>query len=159
MAVAPELSPPKPHGVRPTPIQIRQARRLIGLLAFLALLAAVPATPHFDFSTAPLWAKMAIGVALLQVAYLVWALMAPDYAALWTLACVFAAAAVLYAIAASTILFSPPGRVGLLHELTADPTVRRFAFVWCALSASTALFGGYLVGQTSQRCRSTARSS
>lgn len=122
--------------------QLKHLVAMLGGLTFFSLLPLIVAG-HLNPATAPLYARWALFVAVIQFAYLAWSLIVPDWASAWVLMIVFAVAAACYGAATALAVATPPDRAVAL-EMT---DVRRFARGWCACVMLTNSLGAYLAGR------------
>lgn len=122
--------------------ELKHLAAMLGGLVFFSLLPLIVAG-HLNPATAPLYARWALFVAVIQFAYLAWSLFVPDWASAWVLMIVFALAAACYGAATALAVATPPDRAVAL-EMT---DVRHFARGWCACVLLTNALGAYLAGR------------
>ncbi|MBN1912688.1 MAG: hypothetical protein JW818_23400 [Pirellulales bacterium] len=130
---------------------VRTVWWLAAVLAGVALFEAVPALRYLNLATAPGWARIVLLVALLQLGYVAWAAVAPDWSTVWVLMLVFAATATLYA-AATALAFATPPETPL--PLGLEP-IRSYVARWCAAVMLTSTLATYLAGRASTHWRRT----
>ncbi len=123
----------------------KELKHLISLLGGLTFFSVLPliVAGHLNPASAPLYARWALFIAVVQLAYLVWSVLMPDWASAWVLMIVFAVAAACYGAATALAVATPPDRAVAL-ELT---DVRHFARGWCACVLLTNSLGAYLAGR------------
>jgi hypothetical protein len=125
------------------------------LLAFvltaIALFGAAPAVRHYNVVAAPGWARFVWLAAGLQLAYIAWMALAPDWSSVWVVMCALAAVAALYAVGMGILLFSDHS-----DPLALDLAgVRQTAPGWCAAVTLMTGLGCYLAGRVSYRWHKT----
>ncbi|MBN1588370.1 MAG: hypothetical protein JW888_02540 [Pirellulales bacterium] len=134
---------------------VETVRWLSVVLGLLVVLSTVPALGHWNLATAPGWARLLLLIAALQIAYLVWMALLPDWSTVWVVMLVFAASATFYALATALVVTMPADRV-LPFGLDA---VRDKAARWCGAVLLLNVLGTYLCGWTSVRWRQSCRRS
>jgi len=156
------LEPPQRPTPRPTPTigaycADRGKRQTVRLLALmLAAIALVGLTPvvwfgQLPMAPAPAWAVLVTFVAVLQLLYVAWLVVTPDWATLRVLAGGFLLVAIAYGLGWLLLVTAPPADI--LSLGLADH--RRSAPRWCASVLLLNLLASYLCGQTAARWRRT----
>ena len=113
----------------------------------LALLQLVPATPFLDLRSAPDWARIAVLLAALQIAYACWMWLVPDWSTVWVAMLVLAAVAALYGTALGIAWVTPPGSPAPLGL----PPARLQQQLWCGAIIAVTLALTYACGRVSYR--------
>jgi len=138
---------------------VETVRWLAGVLGLLVLLAGLPALGHLNVASAPGWARALLLITLLQIAYLAWMAILPDWSTVWVAMLVFAAVATLYALAAGLAVATPPDRALPLGLGEVRDKLAR----WSTAALLLGVLGTYLCGRTSVRwqrsCRRWSQSS
>jgi hypothetical protein len=117
--------------------------------AVLFSLLPVLVKGSLNLAVAPPWARVALLVAALQAAYVLWLLATPDWAALRVLMYVFAAVAALYALAGALALAAPVDKLAWL-ELDDVQTAARS---WCGAVMAVMMLASYVCGRCAARWR------
>lgn len=120
---------------------------LVLVLVVAFSLAPVFHRGYLNVATAPGWARVALLLAAVQAGYVAWMLIAPDWASVWVVMLVFAAASVIYAAATAMALATPPDQPMLLGM----GEVRTSAGRWCASVLLAMSLATYLCGRTATR--------
>lgn len=97
-------------------------------LLLLALFQAAPVVRHGNLGAAPDWARWALLIALVELAYVAWMATLPDWSTAWVAMMLCAAVAALYALALGAAVVTPRGR-SVLFEMD---DVRDAARYWCS---------------------------
>jgi hypothetical protein len=161
-AATPTEAPPAPR-TSPEPASVQAAavgyqpdadkRRTVYFLAVamaaLSLYCLVPALSHLNLAAAPNWARAALLLSLLQLAYAAWLASIPDWAALRSSMILFTVVAALYGLT-MTITLSTPAENPLPFELG---EVRRQAVLWCASVVLLSSLLAYGCGRAAWRWR------
>ena len=133
---------------------------LLPLMAVIALFAAAPALPHYELGQAPQWARVMLFVAALQLVYLSWMTMIPDWSTVWSVMWVYAATAAAYATGAGILMFTPPGQQrAMVLGLSSDPVARSNAQWWSAAVVLAMCIACYLAFQLSYRWHKAYRAN
>lgn len=101
----------------------------LGLLV-VTLAGLAPAAMHLDPFTAPGWARVVWLVAILQVGYIFWMIILPDWSTVWVGSILFGVSAAFYALAWMVIALSA-GDVPLPFQL--EQLDRSSAGLWCGI--------------------------
>jgi hypothetical protein len=137
-----EVLPPIPVVVRERQADTRslaeQAGRkrmirvyLLGLgLLIVTLAGLAPAAMHLDPLTAPGWARVVWIVAILQIGYIFWMIILPDWSTVWLGSILFGVSAAFHALAWMVIALSA-GDVPLPFQL--EQLDRSQAGLWCGI--------------------------
>lgn len=102
-----------------------------------------------NLETAPGWARLVLLLAAVQAIYVVWMLNRPDWASVWVVMLVFAAASALYGMASAIAIMWPDGD---LMPMGLEP-IRRSARIWCGAVLLTTSLATYLCGRASAKWR------
>lgn len=138
-----------PHLHPPDGRYVKTVNRLaIGLLA-AALAGTLPAIGYLDLGDAPGWARGALVMATIQVAYVAWMAATPDWASVRVVMLVFGVVAAIYGGVGAMIISTPMTR---LLPLTLD-SVRRAAPEWCGVMLLITGLCAYLCGHISAQWR------
>jgi len=132
---------------------VQAVRWLSLVLALLVVTGAVPAWGHLNVAAAPGWARLILLVALLQLAYLAWMAISPDWSTVWVVMVVFAVVAAFCALATAVAVATPADRA---LPLGLD-AVREKMARWCVAALLLNVLGTYLCGRTSVRWRRSCR--
>src|SRR4051794_13591482 len=97
---------PNSRTIRITAEQQTSARRLSLGLLLVCVVSALPALPHVNLAAAPHWARLVLLVVLLQSAYTLWMLTAPDWSSLWVAMIAFSIGAAVYGMGLAISLAS-----------------------------------------------------
>ncbi len=124
---------------------------LAGVLGGLVVFSAVPALRHADLAAGPIWARAVLLIAALQLVYLAWMGVTPDWSSVLVVMVVFAVVALGYAVAIVLVLVTGDG-APLPLEIEA---ARNTSALWCATVLVLSLLGVYLTGRFSFRWRGT----
>ena len=119
-----------------------------GLLAAVAF-ATYPAWQYWDLATAPGWARLLLLVSSLQIVYMFWMLVLPDWSTIWIGMLKFALVGAVYALFWGLIAFSPPDEEMVLGL---DP-VRSKAAGWCAVQVLLMGMMSFIYGRIANRWR------
>jgi hypothetical protein len=120
-------------------------------MAALSLYCLVPALSYMNLAAAPNWARAALLLSLLQLAYAAWLASIPDWAALRSSMILFTVVAALYGLT-MTITLSTPAESRLPLDLS---EVRRQAVLWCASVVLLSSLLAYGCGRAAWRWRRT----
>jgi len=172
-ATEPVSPPPKPVGEPPKPSKRRrsppQPKRntmpadvyvpdtghvaaVRWLAMFLGLAVAFSLCPIFypkmqlNLETAPWWARIALLVGVVQIAFIVWMVNRPDWASVWVVMLVFAGVATFYAMASAYALATP-----IDFPIWGMDDVRHSAKKWCPSVLLVTSLVTYLSGRVSMR--------
>lgn len=138
-----------PHLHPPDGRYVKTVNRLAIALLAAALAGALPAIGYLDLGDAPGWARGALVMATIQVAYIAWMAATPDWASVRVVMLVFGMVAAIYGGVGATILSTPMTR---LLPLTLD-SVRRAAPEWCGVMLLITGLCAYLCGHISAQWR------
>ena len=138
-----------PDAYRPDRGHIETVRWLAFFLGLVTVFSVTPAVVHLNLATAPGWARVALALAALQVAYIVWMLVTPDWSTVWVVMLVFALVAALYALVTAIVLVTPLDRPVPL-ELG---DIRATAVRWCGAVLMATTLATYLCGRAGARWR------
>ncbi len=108
---------------------IRVYMLAMGML-LVAGLNLVPAAVHWDLFVAPGWARVAWLMATIQILFLFWMIILPDWSTVWLGSILYGVSAALYALAWTIVAFSAP-EVPLLFQL--DELDPERAGWWCGM--------------------------
>jgi hypothetical protein len=111
--------------------------------AGLALFCMIPALPHRNLAMAPAWARIALLMGTLQIAYAIWAMTIPDRSAVRVLMMALTAVAAAYATTL-TVALTTPASDSLPLDLT---DMRKQAAAWCAAVMLLASLLAYACGR------------
>jgi hypothetical protein len=117
----------------------------------LAMFQLVPAAPVLDLRAAPDWARIAVLLAALQIAYACWMWLVPDWSTVWVAMLVLATVAALYGTALGIAWVTPQGSPLALGM----PQPRVYAQLWCAAVIVVTLGLTYACGRVSYRWHKT----
>jgi hypothetical protein len=127
------------------------------LALILGLVVAFSVAPVFldyrrlNLATAPDWARVVLLVAAVQAVYIAWMLGAPDWASVWVVMLVFAAASTLYAVATAVAIATP-----LEYPMWLEmDKVGSSAQKWCGSVLAAMSLATYLCGRTATKWRRT----
>jgi hypothetical protein len=129
---------------------MRNAQHLTPALLGLILVAFGPAALHIPWIEAPNWSRAAPIIALLEIAYVFWMSITPDYSTLRATAVMFFVGAVLSSILAISLIVYPSDAI-VPFGLNG---VRSSATAWCFVAALLHFLGGYLSFQLGRKWRS-----
>jgi hypothetical protein len=136
-------------GYQPDGDKRRTVYFLAVAMAAISLYCLVPAVSHLNLAAAPNWARAALLLSLLQLAYAAWLASIPDWAALRSSMILFTVVAALYGVT-MTITLSTPLENPLPLELS---EVRRQAVLWCASVVLLSSLLAYGCGRAAWRWR------
>lgn len=134
-----------PHLHPPDRRHVKTVNRLAIALLVAALAGALPAIGYLDLGDAPGWARGALVIATIQVAYIAWMAATPDWVSVRVVMLVFAVVAAIYGGVGAMVISTPMTR---LLPLTLDP-VRRAAPEWCGVMLLITGLCAYLCGHIS----------
>jgi hypothetical protein len=117
-------------------------------LAVIVLFWAAPAARYYHITAAPTWARAALLAAALQIAYLAWMVLTPDWSTVGVVAWVLATVAATYAVVLAVVLFTRPVDLPLGLE-----SVERHAASWCVAAVLLCGLGSYLAARLSHQWR------
>lgn len=140
-----------PHLHPPDGRHVKTVNRLAIALLAAALAGALPAIGYLDLGNAPGWARGALVIAMIQVAYIAWMAATPDWSSVRVVMLVFAVVAAIYGGVGAMVISTPMTR---LLPLTLDP-VRRAAPEWCGVMLLITGLCAYLCGYISVQWRRT----
>ncbi|GEM_PF-3027205 len=128
---------------RPDPGKVQSARMLAFGMAATCVVGAVPGAVYLAQGELPSWAILTLGVAALQLLYLVWVAALPDWSTVWVGMLVFAASGAFYGAVSAWVLFTPPDRpLGFdLEEM------RRQALGWSVANLTLCTLVTYAAGR------------
>jgi hypothetical protein len=133
---------------------LRLATYRIAAVVFVAsLLSMWPARGQWDLGVAPIWARVALLLGLLQLAYAAWLASIPDRASLWATMFVLMVVAVAYGTAGSLALTAP---VDQSPPLGIEESMRSSAPVWCFEIMLVSILVAYISGHAALRVRKQA---
>jgi hypothetical protein len=138
-------------GYRPDADKRRTVYYLAAAMAALSLYCMGPAIAHSNLGSAPNWARAALLLSVLQLAYVAWAASIPDWTTLRASMVLFTVAAAVYGLT-MTVSLSTPAENTLPLDLT---EVRRQAVLWCASIVLLASLLAYGCGRAAWRWRRT----
>jgi hypothetical protein len=131
-------------GYRPTKAMARRVYWLGLGLAVVTIISTLPALSFLPFSTAPTWARMVLLISTIQLAYVAWMCLVPDWSTVRITMLVFVGVAAAYGFALAIAIATPPG-TSMMFEMG---PVRTLAIRWCAvvmcLLAVSTFFSGRL---------------
>ena len=135
--------------------KVRSVKWLAAILASVVVFSLSPVAYHAELNlqTAPGWARLVVLTAVLQAAYIAWMLNRPDWASVRVVMLVFAAVAVMYAVAAATVMTTPAEQSLIL----AVDEVRQAAGKWCLAVSLAMVLVSYLCGHNSGKWRRSLR--
>jgi hypothetical protein len=136
-------------GYQPDADKRRTVYYLAAATAALSAFCMLPALAHLNLSRAPNWARAALLLSLLQLAYALWLASIPDWAALRSSMIFFTLVASLYGVTMTVTLTTPTG-TSLPLDLT---DVRRQAVLWSAGVVLLASLLAYGCGRAAWRWR------
>jgi hypothetical protein len=136
-------------GYQPDADKRRTVYYLAAAMTALSMFCMLPALPHLNLGAAPDWARAALLLSLLQLAYAAWLASVPDWAALRSSMILFTVVAALYGLTMTVTLSTPQGSA-LPLELT---ELRRQAVLWCAGVVLLASLLAYGCGRAAWRWR------
>jgi hypothetical protein len=144
-------APSVESGYRPDADKRQTVYLLAAAMAALSVFCMLPAMPYLNLGLAPGWARAALLVSLLQIAYAAWVISIPDWASLRSSMILFTVVAALYGLT-MTVALSTPQESTLPLDLT---EVRRQAVLWCAGIVLLASLVAYSCGRAAWRWRRT----
>ena len=142
--------PPAAEGYQADPQRVQTVYFLAVALAMISIFSVLPALPHLNLVQAPGWARIMLLLAALQLAYIVWIVLLPDWSTVWVGMLVFSIVGSIYAVAMAVVLFTPQ-QSPLLLGLDAD--TRRTAIGWCCAVVLLTTLASYICGRISARWR------
>ncbi len=137
--------------MQPGAVEARTVLRIAIVLAAAILLELAPVTllGHANLLAAPAWVRAAVFLAVVQLAYAAWMIVAPDWAAVRVQMIVSAAVAAIYGLVMAMTMATPVNSPLLLGL----GEVRRAAPAWCGLILIAMGAATWLCGRTSTRWR------
>lgn len=136
-------------GYRPTRALTRRVY-LVGMgLAVVALVAALPALSYLSFSEAPIWARLVLLTSAVQLAYVGWMCLVPDWSTVRITMFVGAGVAAAYGFVMAVAIATPPGAPTMFDM---DP-VRSIAVRWCAMIMALLAVATFFSGRLAFRWR------
>jgi hypothetical protein len=124
--------------------------RIAAAVAVAGLICVWPARTHWDLGIAPEWARAALLLAILQLAYAAWLASIPDRASLWSTMFVLMIVATIYGIAGAVALTTP---VDQSPPLGIAESMRSSAPVWCFEIMLISIVIAYVSGHAALRIR------
>jgi len=109
--------------------RVRAVRKLALFLAGVAILASLPAWLHANVAAAPSWARLVWLVLVLQLAYIGWMAVTPDWSTVWVMMLVLSGTTAMYALGLAAAVLSQSNATVPLGM----GAVRVLAGVWCGL--------------------------
>lgn len=134
---------------RPDRGRVQTVRTLAVILLLVAAFGGAPAVLHPDLETAPGWSRLVLFVALLEIVYIAWMAITPDWSTVWVLMLLLAAVTAGYA-AATAIAVATPLDAPLPLGMSG---VRGSAARWCGSVLMVHGLATYLCGRTSTKWR------
>ncbi len=128
---------------QPDPGKVQSARLLALAMAATCVVGAVPGAIYLARGELPAWTVVVLGVAALQLLYLVWMASLPDWSTVWVGMLVFAASGAFYGAVSAWLLFAPPGKP-LAFDLE---TIRRQALGWSVANLTLCTLVTYAAGR------------
>ena len=118
-------------------------------LVLAVLFSVVPAVvkTRLELADAPGWARIVLMVGLLQIVYVLWMVNRPDWASVWVVMVVFAAASAMYALASAVATATPADKPMLLGM----EEVRRSARLWTVAVLAVMSLATYFCGRVASR--------
>lgn len=141
---------PAVEGYQADPQKVQTVYFLAVALAMISIFSVLPALPHLNLVQAPGWARIMLLLAALQLAYVAWIVLLPDWSTVWVGMLVFSIVGSIYAVAMAVVLFTPT-QSPLLLGLDAD--TRRTAIGWCCAVVLLTTLASYICGRISARWR------
>ena len=119
-------------------------------MALVAMIAAIPAVTFLPFREAPIWARLVLLTSTLQLAYVGWMMLVPDWSTVRTTMLVFVGVAAAYGFAMATAIATPPG-TPVTFEMG---PIRTDAIRWCGLVMGLIAVATFFSGRLAFRWRS-----
>ena len=164
------------YGYHPPARRINAVYWLAAALVAFTLVSAIPALVWIDgdgevrqssshsglmirhadswqVSDSPAWARWTLLIVGLQLSYIAWMAIAPDFSTVRVMMWVFASVAGLYALAVAAVLFTGANETLILNL----DSVRSSAAGWSAAMMFAMSLAAYLCGRMSHRWRSAYR--
>ena len=116
-------------GYRPTRALVRRVYWIGIGMALVAIIAALPAISFLPFTEAPIWARLTLLISTIQLAYVGWMMLVPDWSTVRSTMLVFVGVAAAYGFAMATAVATPAG-APVTFEMG---PVRNEAIKWCAV--------------------------
>jgi len=129
---------------------------LLGLaLALVAAFQMGPVLGRYGLTLAPDWARLVLFLALVQLAYTAWMVLAPDWISVRVAMLVFLFTTMVYSVGLALAVMTPPGGESIL-ELD---DVLRPARWWCAVVLILCGMMTYVCGHVSHQWRKRTQAS
>jgi len=141
--------PPRIQGYRADRYKTQTVYLLAAGLAMLCLFHMAPALSHRNWGEAPNWARLVMLLSILELTYVAWMALVPDWSTVWVAMLVFAVVAALYGTALAIVVVTPPDRP---LRLGMDG-VRQSARLWCGSVILLTTLMTYLCGRISYQWR------
>lgn len=149
---------PEPNNGKGNPLPgyrpVKQITAKVYLLAAgLLLVTSLSVAPVFlycDLLAAPGWARAMLLLAGLQLIFVAWMVLMPDWSTVWVVMVVFASVAATYGFTLAVTIVAPPDKE-MMFDLH---LVRSAATWWCCLVIVLTTLMTYLCGRTSYGWRS-----
>jgi len=131
-------------GYRPTQALVRRVYWVGIGMAVVAIVAAIPAFSFLPFGEAPTWARVVLLASVIQLAYVGWMMLVPDWSTVRTTMFVFVGVAAAYGFAMATAIATPPGARVTFEMGPVRTEAIRWCFVVLAMLAVATFFSGRL---------------
>ena len=102
---------------------------------------------RYELSLAPDWARLVMFLALLELAYTAWMMLAPDWSSVRVAMLVFAGATTIYALGLAIATMTPPGGQTVLEM----DDVLQPARMWCSAILLLSGLMTYVCGHVSDQ--------
>jgi hypothetical protein len=132
---------------------VSEVRWLAAFASVLVLVSMLPAFAHWNLPTAPGWARLVLLVGVLELAYLAWMAICPDWSTVWVATLVFATTSVLCVLGIVVALAAPTNSA---LPMGLDQVYGKIAR-WCLAVVLLNGLAGCLCARTSIRWRRACR--
>lgn len=139
-----------PAGARPPASLPAQTAWLLAVaMAVVVLFCAAPALKHVNLLHAPGWARIVLLLAVVQLIYVVWMAVMPDWSTVWIGMLVFAGGAAVYGLGLAVALATPSKK----HMILGMDEVKQTAAGWCVAVMVLSALLVYVCGRISAHWR------
>lgn len=128
------------RALRPTTSQRFALHRLAVLLAVVAALGILPAAQQMRDDPSVTWARLALGVGLVQLLYVGWMVSLADWGTLRLTTWVFTLVAAGYAAAAAVLWFAEPEKFEWLELIASRRTAAGWSLALAAATTTVCIF-------------------
>jgi hypothetical protein len=136
-------------GYRPTRELVRRVYAVGIGMALVAIVAAIPALMFLPFGEAPIWARLVLLASAIQLAYVGWMMLVPDWSTVRSTMFLFVGVAAAYGFAMATAIATPAG-APVTFEMG---PVRTNAIQWCAVVMGLIAIATFFSGRLAFRWR------